>query len=83
MKGNKIDPGLPGLYECHLLYSFGKERILRYIVILQTARNFKHAYDMALIQLSIETHNVTRAPIRIADNLINLITDPEVYITQP
>ncbi len=77
----RIDPGCPGLYECHLLYSFGKEKFLRYIVVLQTAKNFRQAYDMALVQLNIETHNVTRSPVKIADNLINLITDPAAYLT--
>lgn len=78
----KIDPGKPGLYECHYIYTLGKERFLRYIVVMQTAINFTKAYNMGILQLELLHPYTKPEQIKVKDNLINLITDPEAYISQ-
>lgn len=75
----RIDPGLPGLYECHFLYSIGKEKFLRYIVVLLTAPNFKRAYDLGLMQLELMKEH-KQGEIKLFDNLLNLVTDPVDYL---
>lgn len=75
----KTDPGFPGLYECHFIYSIGKEKFLRYIVVLLTANNFKRAYDLGLMQLELMKDHKA-GPISVYDNLLNLITDPADYL---
>lgn len=80
MDKSKLDPGIPGLYECHYIYSLGKERFMRYIVVMQSAINFTRAYNMGIIQIEV-LHPYTKADtIRIHHNLLNLITDPQAYI---
>ena len=81
-KAANIDPGKPGLYECHYLYTIGKERFLRYIVVLINTVNFSKAYELGLMQIEIN-HPYTRPElIKVSDNILNLITDPKEYITQ-
>lgn len=79
---SKIDPGKPGLYECHYLYSVGREKIIRYIVVLQTAKDFRQAYNMGIVQLQIEIGPIKAKALKVVDNLINLITDPVEYVSQ-
>lgn len=81
MKGEKTDPGKPGLYECHYLYSLGKERFLRYIVVLINTVNFTKAYNMGIMQIEI-IHPYTKPDnIKVVDNILNLITDPTAYVS--
>ena len=77
---SKVDPGKPGLYEVHFLYSFPRDKKVYYTVILLTSNLFARAYELALIQLQISQGHRGNA-LQIVDNLINLITDPVAYIT--
>lgn len=81
MEKSIIDPGKPGLYEVHLLYTYPRTKVIHYTVILLTTHLFSRAYELALIQLRISEGINKGKTLRVVDNLINLVTDPEAYLT--